>query len=186
MTATHDLVHRLAAHACNRLEPTPSQVYNMANVCELNRYQIYREIRLHGKLQHENAITLYGAFNQGDHVRPGAQGDRLLPLYAMAAAAIHHLKDCPSDALQHSSYALSNRWTMFAAAGGDGSGIRGDGRPVPPPSQVSGGARSPPAHTAAPQGYEAALPTPGQLSMSGSATVHCILETSTPGCKREA
>lgn len=63
----------------------------MANVCELNRYQIYREIKLHGKLQHENIITLYGAFKQGNHVRPGALGNRLLPLSAMPAAAIHSL-----------------------------------------------------------------------------------------------
>ena len=41
----------------------------MGNLCELNRYQIYREVKLHSSLQHENIITLFGAFQQGDQVR---------------------------------------------------------------------------------------------------------------------
>ena len=40
----------------------------MGNLCELNRYQIYREVKLHSSLQHENIITLFGAFQQGDQV----------------------------------------------------------------------------------------------------------------------
>lgn len=44
------------------------KVYNMANLCELNRYQIYREVKLHSNLQHENIITLFAAFKQGDQV----------------------------------------------------------------------------------------------------------------------
>ena len=44
------------------------QAYNMANLCELNRYQIYREVKLHSSLQHENIITLFGAFQQGEQV----------------------------------------------------------------------------------------------------------------------
>ncbi len=41
----------------------------MANLCELNRHQIYREVKLHSSLQHENIIMLYAAFQQGDQVR---------------------------------------------------------------------------------------------------------------------
>lgn len=36
--------------------------------CELNRFQIYREVKLHSSLQHENIITLFAAFQQGDQV----------------------------------------------------------------------------------------------------------------------
>jgi hypothetical protein len=36
--------------------------------CELNRYQIYREVKLHSSLQHENIIMLYAAFQQGEQV----------------------------------------------------------------------------------------------------------------------
>jgi len=49
------------------------QAYNMGNLCELNRYQIFREVKLHSSLQHENIITLFGAFQQGDQV--GARTD---------------------------------------------------------------------------------------------------------------
>eukprot|EP00955_Chlamydomonas_euryale_P080750 363466-Chlamydomonas_euryale.AAC.8 len=41
----------------------------MSNLCELNRYQIYREVKLHSSLQHENIITLFAAFKEGDQVR---------------------------------------------------------------------------------------------------------------------
>eukprot|EP00798_Chlamydomonas_sp_ICE-L_P027062 gene27062-2293_t len=44
------------------------KAYNMANLCELNRFQIYREIKLHGSLQHENIITLFAAFQEADQV----------------------------------------------------------------------------------------------------------------------
>lgn len=42
------------------------QAYNMSNLCELNRFQIYREVKLHSSLRHENIISLYAAFQQGD------------------------------------------------------------------------------------------------------------------------
>lgn len=38
----------------------------MSNLCELNRFQIYREVKLHSSLRHENIISLYAAFQQGD------------------------------------------------------------------------------------------------------------------------
>jgi serine/threonine protein kinase len=44
------------------------QSYNMGNLCELNRYQIYREVKLHSSLQHENIIMLYAAFQEGGQV----------------------------------------------------------------------------------------------------------------------
>uniref|UniRef100_A0A7R9VBT7 Protein kinase domain-containing protein n=1 Tax=Chlamydomonas euryale TaxID=1486919 RepID=A0A7R9VBT7_9CHLO len=44
------------------------KAYNMSNLCELNRYQIYREVKLHSSLQHENIITLFAAFKEGDQV----------------------------------------------------------------------------------------------------------------------
>ena len=40
----------------------------MANLCELNRFQIYREVKLHSSLQHENIIQLFAAFQEGDQV----------------------------------------------------------------------------------------------------------------------
>lgn len=46
-----------------------TQSYNMSNLCELNRYQIYREVKLHSNLQHENIIQLFAAFKEGDQVR---------------------------------------------------------------------------------------------------------------------
>jgi serine/threonine protein kinase len=36
--------------------------YTMSSICELYQHQIYREVRLHNSLQHENIITLYAAF----------------------------------------------------------------------------------------------------------------------------
>eukprot|EP00195_Chlamydomonas_chlamydogama_P005012 CAMPEP_0202904904 /NCGR_PEP_ID=MMETSP1392-20130828/31716_1 /ASSEMBLY_ACC=CAM_ASM_000868 /TAXON_ID=225041 /ORGANISM="Chlamydomonas chlamydogama, Strain SAG 11-48b" /LENGTH=588 /DNA_ID=CAMNT_0049592773 /DNA_START=178 /DNA_END=1944 /DNA_ORIENTATION=- len=44
------------------------KAYNMSSLCELNRFQIYREVKLHSSMQHENIISLYGAFQQGDQV----------------------------------------------------------------------------------------------------------------------
>lgn len=38
--------------------------YNMEVLNELNRYQIYREIRLHSFVSHTNIIGLYGAFHE--------------------------------------------------------------------------------------------------------------------------
>ncbi|GAX74903.1 hypothetical protein CEUSTIGMA_g2349.t1 [Chlamydomonas eustigma] len=44
------------------------KAYNMGNLCELNRYQIYREVKLHSSLQHENIIKLFAAFQEADQV----------------------------------------------------------------------------------------------------------------------
>lgn len=46
----------------------PLRPYCARRRCELNRYQIYREVKLHSSLQHENIIMLYAAFQQGDQV----------------------------------------------------------------------------------------------------------------------
>ena len=35
----------------------------------LCRFQIYREVQLHARLQHQNVITLFGAFQQDNQVR---------------------------------------------------------------------------------------------------------------------
>jgi aurora kinase len=40
------------------------KAYNMGSLNELNRYQIYREIRLHSFVNHTNVINLYGAFHE--------------------------------------------------------------------------------------------------------------------------
>eukprot|EP00201_Polytomella_parva_P002396 CAMPEP_0175086046 /NCGR_PEP_ID=MMETSP0052_2-20121109/29018_1 /TAXON_ID=51329 ORGANISM="Polytomella parva, Strain SAG 63-3" /NCGR_SAMPLE_ID=MMETSP0052_2 /ASSEMBLY_ACC=CAM_ASM_000194 /LENGTH=130 /DNA_ID=CAMNT_0016358159 /DNA_START=113 /DNA_END=502 /DNA_ORIENTATION=- len=44
------------------------KAYDMANLCELNRFQIYREVRLHSSLTHPNVINLYVAFQQDNQV----------------------------------------------------------------------------------------------------------------------
>ncbi|KAG2494233.1 hypothetical protein HYH03_007588 [Edaphochlamys debaryana] len=44
------------------------KAYDMAALCELNRFQIYREVQLHGKLGHPNVIGLYGAFQVDSQV----------------------------------------------------------------------------------------------------------------------
>lgn len=68
----------------------------MANLCELNRYQIYREVKLHSNLQHENIITLFAAFKQGDQVRATAprpvsgQPRRFSPVSSLARPLAAH------------------------------------------------------------------------------------------------
>ncbi|KAG2422617.1 hypothetical protein HXX76_010398 [Chlamydomonas incerta] len=44
------------------------KAYDMAALCELNRFQIYREVQLHGKLAHAHVIGLYGAFQVDSQV----------------------------------------------------------------------------------------------------------------------
>lgn len=36
--------------------------YALSSICELYQHQIFREVRLHASLQHENIIKLYAAF----------------------------------------------------------------------------------------------------------------------------
>lgn len=38
------------------------KVYHMENLCELNHYQVFREVRVHSTLQHQNIISLFCAF----------------------------------------------------------------------------------------------------------------------------
>lgn len=44
------------------------KIYHLKSICELYQYQIFREVRLHASLQHENIITLHAAFQEGDQV----------------------------------------------------------------------------------------------------------------------
>ncbi len=39
--------------------------YALSSICELYQHQIYREVRLHSALQHENVVLLYAAFQVG-------------------------------------------------------------------------------------------------------------------------
>lgn len=47
------------------LEQVALKVYHMANLCELNHYQVFREIRVHSNLSHQHIIALYCAFQVG-------------------------------------------------------------------------------------------------------------------------
>eukprot|EP00197_Chlamydomonas_leiostraca_P002925 CAMPEP_0202857414 /NCGR_PEP_ID=MMETSP1391-20130828/360_1 /ASSEMBLY_ACC=CAM_ASM_000867 /TAXON_ID=1034604 /ORGANISM="Chlamydomonas leiostraca, Strain SAG 11-49" /LENGTH=678 /DNA_ID=CAMNT_0049536207 /DNA_START=165 /DNA_END=2201 /DNA_ORIENTATION=- len=42
--------------------------YTLGNLCDLNRFQIFREVKLHSSLSHEHIIRLFGAFQQADQV----------------------------------------------------------------------------------------------------------------------
>lgn len=54
---------------CKRsLEQVALKVYHMENLCELNHFQVYREIRVHAALRHQNIIHLYAAFQEGTDV----------------------------------------------------------------------------------------------------------------------
>lgn len=44
------------------------KVYTLAAVCDLYKFQIYREVRVHASLQHENIVQLLSAFQEGDQV----------------------------------------------------------------------------------------------------------------------
>ncbi|KAG2436193.1 hypothetical protein HXX76_006505 [Chlamydomonas incerta] len=50
------------------LEMVALKVYHMQNLCELNHYQVFREIRVHSSLQHQNIIHLIAAFQEGTDV----------------------------------------------------------------------------------------------------------------------
>ncbi|GLC41888.1 hypothetical protein PLESTF_000096600 [Pleodorina starrii] len=50
------------------LEMVALKVYHMQSLCELNHYQVFREIRVHSSLQHQNIIHLYAAFQEGTDV----------------------------------------------------------------------------------------------------------------------
>ena len=41
------------------------KVYTLGSVCDLYKYQIYREVRVHSPLQHENVVHLLAAFQEG-------------------------------------------------------------------------------------------------------------------------
>jgi len=52
----------------NSLEQVALKVYHMENLCELNHYQVFREIRVHASLSHQNIIQLFCAFQEGNDV----------------------------------------------------------------------------------------------------------------------
>ena len=59
------------------------KVYTLASVCDLYKFQIYREVFLHSGLKHENVVTLHAAFQEGDkvvmvQVRQGFRGSDFL------------------------------------------------------------------------------------------------------------
>lgn len=54
------------------------KVYHMENLCELNHYQVFREVRVHSTLQHQNIISLFCAFQVSRAVTLEAQGMTVL------------------------------------------------------------------------------------------------------------
>ena len=44
------------------------KVYDLTAICELYQFQIFREIRLHSKLQHPHVVDLLAAFREGQQV----------------------------------------------------------------------------------------------------------------------
>ncbi|KAL6756955.1 kinase-like domain-containing protein [Haematococcus lacustris] len=44
------------------------KIYTLASVCDLYKYQIYREVNVHAQLRHSNIVHLYAAFQEGDRV----------------------------------------------------------------------------------------------------------------------
>ena len=49
-------------------EQVALKVYHMENLCELNHFQVYREIKLHSSLDHQNIIHLICSFQEGHDV----------------------------------------------------------------------------------------------------------------------
>ncbi|GAX76664.1 hypothetical protein CEUSTIGMA_g4110.t1 [Chlamydomonas eustigma] len=49
-------------------EQVALKMYHMENLCELNHFQVYREVRVHSSLQHQNIIHLYAAFQEDNDV----------------------------------------------------------------------------------------------------------------------
>jgi len=50
------------------LEQVALKIYHMQNLCELNHYQVFREVRVHASLQHQNIITIYCTFQEGNDI----------------------------------------------------------------------------------------------------------------------
>jgi hypothetical protein len=42
------------------------KIYHLLSVCDLYKYQIYREVKVHSSLSHENIVHLYAAFQVGE------------------------------------------------------------------------------------------------------------------------
>jgi hypothetical protein len=52
------------------------KVYHLNNLCQLNRFQIFREIRLHASFHHPHIIHLFAAFQVGRGACGMAAGGR--------------------------------------------------------------------------------------------------------------
>jgi aurora kinase len=53
----------LHVHRCRTTgEYVVLKVYRLADQCDLQRVQLYREIRVHSRLQHQNIVQFYAAF----------------------------------------------------------------------------------------------------------------------------
>ncbi|GBF96843.1 aurora protein [Raphidocelis subcapitata] len=58
-----------ARAVCRRTrEVVVLKCYQLSAICELYQHQIFREVGLHASLSHENVVTLYAAFQEGDFV----------------------------------------------------------------------------------------------------------------------
>ncbi|GFH13834.1 protein kinase domain-containing protein [Haematococcus lacustris] len=71
---------------CRRtLELVVLKVYRLADQCDLQRVQLYREIRVHSRLQHQNIVQFYAAFLEANCViivqEYAAEGDLLRYMY---------------------------------------------------------------------------------------------------------
>ncbi|KAL6755432.1 kinase-like domain-containing protein [Haematococcus lacustris] len=71
---------------CRRtLELVVLKVYRLADQCDLQRVQLYREIRVHSRLQHQNIVQFYAAFLESNCViivqEYAAGGDLLRYMY---------------------------------------------------------------------------------------------------------
>ncbi len=55
------------------------KIYHLMSVCDLYKYQIYREVRVHSNLCHENIVHLYAAFQVGQQRGGVGQVDSLMP-----------------------------------------------------------------------------------------------------------
>eukprot|EP00798_Chlamydomonas_sp_ICE-L_P005562 gene5562-4199_t len=50
------------------LEQVALKIYHMENLCELNHFQVLREVRVHSSLNHQNIVHLFAAFQEGHYV----------------------------------------------------------------------------------------------------------------------
>jgi len=69
LSSSTPFTHAVYKGMCKRSrEIVVLKSYTLSSICELYQHQIYREVRLHSSLQHENIVKLYAAFKEGDRV----------------------------------------------------------------------------------------------------------------------